>query len=329
MSTRSGIWDLGSGPLSGKQTACEAWGLFTVSAAQQLRTQPTDARNPLPASVGSGTGRPAAFRPWVFLSPPAEPGVPVFEHRALHVPCRWSAGGCRCRGPRGRDGAAAIAVASHLDAGCAGKHHALGGDPPAAVAEPAPQLLPADPVLAAQPFRQSPPRMLIDVAEGILGHRVPKVGLWGAETWIRAVSRRSVPSLDGLHALVDRSPAHTPWVPEVVVSCCDLVLMDQSTQDVAAAQLTNGHGTHRISTQRRHRRRLGQAAVRDGAGCHARRSVAGRQQAAGDRRAAAGPGTPGRLSRPSTRRMRSRWAPAPACRPPRPQSSATRHPTPW
>ena len=114
-------WDLGSGPLSGKQTACEAWDLFTVSAAQQLRTQPTDARNPLPASasVGSGTGRPAAFRPWVFLSPPAEPGVPVFEHRALHVPCRWSAGGCRCRGPRGRDGAAAIAVASHLDAGCA------------------------------------------------------------------------------------------------------------------------------------------------------------------------------------------------------------------
>jgi hypothetical protein len=33
------------------------------------------------------------------------------------------------------------------------------------------------------------------------------VNLWGAETRIRAVSRRSVPSVDALHALVDRSPA--------------------------------------------------------------------------------------------------------------------------
>src|SRR5215207_11464232 len=36
--------------------------------------------------VGSGTGRPAAFQPWVFPSPPTEPDVPVSEHPALHEP---------------------------------------------------------------------------------------------------------------------------------------------------------------------------------------------------------------------------------------------------
>lgn len=33
------------------------------------------------------------------------------------------------------------------------------------------------------------------------------VTLWGAETRVRAVSRRSVPSVDALHALVDGSAA--------------------------------------------------------------------------------------------------------------------------
>jgi hypothetical protein len=37
-------------------------------------------------------------------------------------------------------------------------------------------------------------------------------------------------------------------VPEVGVSRCVLVLVDQSTEDVAAAQLTNGRCTQRIST---------------------------------------------------------------------------------
>ena len=32
--------------------------------------------------------------------------------------------------------------------------------------------------------------------------------VWGAETRIRAMSRRFVPSVDALHALVDRPPAH-------------------------------------------------------------------------------------------------------------------------
>jgi hypothetical protein len=38
--------------------------------------------------------------------------------------------------------------------------------------------------------------------------------------------------------------------------------VDQSTEDVATAQLTNGHRTHRTSIHRWHRRRVSQAAVR-------------------------------------------------------------------
>jgi hypothetical protein len=37
-----------------------------------------------PQGVGSGAGRPAVFRPWVFPSPPAEPAVRVATQRALH-----------------------------------------------------------------------------------------------------------------------------------------------------------------------------------------------------------------------------------------------------
>jgi uncharacterized protein (UPF0254 family) len=37
--------------------------------------------------------------------------------------------------------------------------------------------------------------------------------LWGAETRIRVVSRRSVPSVDALRALADRPPPHPPARP--------------------------------------------------------------------------------------------------------------------
>ena len=53
-----------------------------------------------------------------------------------------------------------------------------------------------------------------------------------------------------------------PWGARSRVSCCVLVLVDQSAEDIAAAQLTNGRWTYQISTHRRHRRRVGQAAVR-------------------------------------------------------------------
>jgi hypothetical protein len=38
--------------------------------------------------------------------------------------------------------------------------------------------------------------------------------------------------------------------------------VDQPTEDIAAAKLTSGRYGHRISNHRRHRRRVGQAAVR-------------------------------------------------------------------
>ena len=52
------------------------------------------------------------------------------------------------------------------------------------------------------------------------------------------------------------------WGARSRASCCVLVLVDQSTEGVAAAQLANSDCTHRISNHRRHRRRVGQAAVR-------------------------------------------------------------------
>jgi membrane-associated phospholipid phosphatase len=52
------------------------------------------------------------------------------------------------------------------------------------------------------------------------------------------------------------------WGARSRVSCCVLVLVDQSAEDIAAAQLTNARCFYQISTHRRHRRRVGQAAVR-------------------------------------------------------------------
>src|SRR4029450_1511666 len=51
-------------------------------------------------------------------------------------------------------------------------------------------------------------------------------------------------------------------VPEVGVSCCVLILMDQSTEDVAATQPAEVRGTPCFGSLGRHRRRVGQAAVR-------------------------------------------------------------------
>lgn len=39
-------------------------------------------------AVGSARGAVPVFRPVRLLGPPAEPGVPIAEHRALHKP-RW------------------------------------------------------------------------------------------------------------------------------------------------------------------------------------------------------------------------------------------------
>jgi hypothetical protein len=69
--------------------------------------------------------------------PPPAPGVPLSVHRAPprvfpagHPPLAADAG----FGSRGRDGAAAVAVARHFDAGGAGEHDLPLSEPPALVA---------------------------------------------------------------------------------------------------------------------------------------------------------------------------------------------------
>src|ERR1017187_9148739 len=96
--------------------------------------------------------------------------------------CRWSAAGegcCRCRGPWGRDVASAIAVALHGDAGRAGEHGPVPGEPPPLVAEAIAELFHPETVLAlvlaAYPAHQPQPCVAVDRAEHRLGHSVPEV----------------------------------------------------------------------------------------------------------------------------------------------------------
>ena len=93
---------------------------------------------------------------------------------------RWSAAaGCRCRGPWGRDVAAAVAVARHLDAGGAGEHDPVAGEPPPLVAEATAEFFHPETVLAlvlaAYPAHQPQPGEAVDGAEHRLGHSVPEV----------------------------------------------------------------------------------------------------------------------------------------------------------
>ena len=93
---------------------------------------------------------------------------------------RWSAAaGCRCRGPWGRDVAAAVAVARHLDTGCAGEHDPVAGEPPPLVAEATAEVFHPETVLAlvlaAYPAHQPQPGEAVDGAEHRFGHPVPEV----------------------------------------------------------------------------------------------------------------------------------------------------------
>src|SRR5919199_5005175 len=53
-----------------------------------------------------------------------------------------------------------------------------------------------------------------------------------------------------------------PWSAKSRVSCCVLVLVDQPTKDVAATQPAHVRRTRCFRALRRHRRGMGQAAVR-------------------------------------------------------------------
>ena len=129
------------------------------------------------------TGAPCQDRSWRVS--PARPPHPACDfHRTGRSTCLASGsavgGGCRVRGPWGRDPAAAVAVAGDRDAGCAGEGDPVVGDPPSDVAEATSEFFHSEPVLARilgpYPPHQPTPRVVVDRAEHVLGHPVPEVG---------------------------------------------------------------------------------------------------------------------------------------------------------
>ena len=140
----------------------------------------------LPLTAGSEVGPRARCRRFRRSFPAGPlPHRACASRRTRRSTClsRWSAAGdegcCRCRGPWGRDVAAAIAVAGHRDAGRAGEYDPVPGEPPPLVAEAIAELLHPETVLAlvltADPAHQPQPCVAVDGAEHRLGHPVPEV----------------------------------------------------------------------------------------------------------------------------------------------------------
>jgi hypothetical protein len=129
------------------------------------------------------TGAPCQDRSW-WVSPARPPHPACDSHRTGRSTCLASGsavgGGCRVRCPRGRDPAAAVAVAGDRDAGCAGEGDPVVGDPPSDVAEATSEFFHPEPVLARvlgpYPPHQPTPRVVVDRTEHVLGHPVPEVG---------------------------------------------------------------------------------------------------------------------------------------------------------
>src|SRR5699024_7205042 len=87
-----------------------------------------DFREDLVGEVGHGRGVGVATGPFPVAACPN----PTYRSLGIGLSTcldRWSAGGvgCRFRGPGSRDVAAAVAVAGHGDAGCAGEYDSVVG----------------------------------------------------------------------------------------------------------------------------------------------------------------------------------------------------------
>jgi len=168
------------------------WLLAAAAAGQEL--DPAEAmvvrvveymidNRPGGEELSGRTGAPCQDRSW-WVSPARPPHPACDSHRTGRSTClaSWSAvgGGCRVRCPRGRDPAAAVAVAGDRDAGCAGESDPVVGDPPSDVAEATSEFFHPEPVLARvlgpYPPHQPTPRMVVDRTEHVLGHPVPEVG---------------------------------------------------------------------------------------------------------------------------------------------------------
>ena len=129
-----------------------------------------------PATSWVGHGRGVRVAPGS-VSRARPPNRTCDSHRTRLSTClaRCSAAGGG-GGPGGRDVRAAVAVAGHFDAGGAGEHDPVVGDPPALVAEATSELFAAgQAVFTADPAGQSQPGVAVDAVECCLGHPVPKV----------------------------------------------------------------------------------------------------------------------------------------------------------
>jgi len=90
--------------------------------------------------VGSDRGALRGLLPVAFPGPPAAPAVRVSTQRALSpVSLMLPVSG-------GWNGAAAVVVAGHRDAGRAREYHPVAGEPPSLIAEAAAQFRHPDPV---------------------------------------------------------------------------------------------------------------------------------------------------------------------------------------
>ena len=112
----------------------------------------TRRKRPSPRHESGGTSARTQTHGWVGPRRPvsvAAGGFPRTARRTRRAPFNApgsprvvivgqpSRGGYRCRCPRGGDPAAAVAVAGHCDAGCAGEHDPVIGEPPSLIAETA------------------------------------------------------------------------------------------------------------------------------------------------------------------------------------------------
>jgi hypothetical protein len=145
-------------------------------------TTPGGAGDEETSEVLGRTGAPCQDRSW-WVSPARPPHPACGSHRTGRSTClaSWSAvdRGCQVRCPRGRDPAAAVAVAGDPDAGCAGESDPVVGDPPSDVAEATSEFFHSEPVPARifgpYPPHQPTPRVVVDRTEHVLGHPVPEV----------------------------------------------------------------------------------------------------------------------------------------------------------
>src|SRR5215471_21316919 len=118
-----------------------------------------------------------------WVSPARPPHPACGSHRTGRSTClaRWLAGCCRLGCPRGRDVAAAVAVAGDRHGGRAGEPDPVDCERPGAGdAEAPPEFWHPDAgaslfVLMPQPAHDPAPRVGVDLAEDGLGHSVPEV----------------------------------------------------------------------------------------------------------------------------------------------------------